>query len=96
MAENFDEFGFWPGRGDWRGRAEHVAEWDGATPWEKKFARDIATEHELTRKRRPALPSVPLIPTCSIAYALRAAAFGLSSRCHTPIFFITPVTESKR
>ena len=32
MAEDFDEIGSWPGQGDWRGRAERIAEWDGATP----------------------------------------------------------------
>jgi hypothetical protein len=24
MAEDFDEVGSWPGRGDWHGRAEHT------------------------------------------------------------------------
>ena len=51
MAEGFDEIPSWPGRGDWRGRAERIAEWGGSTPWEKKFARDIATERELTPKQ---------------------------------------------
>jgi hypothetical protein len=35
----------------WRGRAERIAEWDGATPWEKKFARDIATERAEASER---------------------------------------------
>ena len=35
MAEGFDEIRSWPGRGDWRGRAERIAEWDGATPGRK-------------------------------------------------------------
>jgi hypothetical protein len=58
MAEDFDEIGSWPGRGDWRGRAERIAEWDGATPWEKKFARDIASEHELTPKQMHKLMTI--------------------------------------
>ena len=66
MAKDFDEIGSWPGQGDWRGRAERIAEWDGATPLEKKSWRDIATEHELPPKQRPAASPLPLIPTCSI------------------------------
>jgi hypothetical protein len=51
MVEDFDEIGSWPGRGDWRGRAERIAG--------KKFARDTATEHELTPKQMPAASPVP-------------------------------------
>jgi len=58
MAEGFGEIGSWPGRGDWRGRAERIAEWDGATRWEKKFACDIATEHKLTPKQMHKLMTI--------------------------------------
>jgi hypothetical protein len=38
----------WPGRGDWRARAMRIADWDGATPWERKVARDIVRVADLT------------------------------------------------
>lgn len=46
MAEDFDEFGPWPGRGDWRGRAERIILWRGATAWEKQFCRELVREVE--------------------------------------------------
>jgi hypothetical protein len=69
MAEDFGEIGSWPGRGDWRGRAERIAEWDGATPWEVGFARYIATKdrplppkqmHKLTTIWRQYLRATPV------------------------------------